>query len=143
MAQMADSVAFEMNNTVKLSTGKFSLFIIEDNKDIQELYMNVFEATGWQIIGQAYNGYEAIEMYFALEKKPDVVLCDIDLPGCSGLTVIMKIISRHPKQNIVVVSGCTDVLKHLNEFICLPTISKPFSFNILIDKICTFLISLL
>jgi two-component system LytT family response regulator len=48
-----------------------------------------------QIIGMAENGEEAIE--FIGELPPDLVLLDIQMPGCSGIEVASSLSSPRPK----------------------------------------------
>ena len=45
-----------------------------------------------EIIGEAEEGEQAIELIAAL--KPDLVLLDIQMPGCSGLDIAEWLIRR-------------------------------------------------
>ena len=64
-----------------------TIFIVEDNPDLQFLYQMLLKKAGWTITGTALNGSLAVEMYQTMPRKPAIILLDILLPGCSGLTV--------------------------------------------------------
>ncbi len=54
------------------------------------------------VIGEAEDGLEAIVK--ASELKPDLILMDIQMPGCDGLEAILKIKKELPKTVIVVLT---------------------------------------
>ena len=60
-----------------------TLYIVEDDPDLQNLYSIYFQKNGWRIIDQAENGIDAIERYKSLcyHSHPKIVLIDLNLPG--------------------------------------------------------------
>ncbi len=63
------------------------------------------------IIGQARNGYEAIEQ--ASQLQPDVVLMDIRMPVCDGVMATREIHQRYPWIRILVLTTFDE-----DEYIC-------------------------
>jgi two-component system chemotaxis response regulator CheY len=61
-------------------------------------------AQGYEIVGQAQNGIEAVEQYRAL--LPDVVTIDMILPELDGVGAIRAIVAEFPRASIIV---CTSV----------------------------------
>jgi CheY-like chemotaxis protein len=57
------------------------VMIVEDNKDIQEIYKHSFEKYGYEVILEN-NGMEAIND--VAEKFPDVILLDLMMPKMDG-----------------------------------------------------------
>lgn len=55
------------------------------------------------VVGEASDGDEGIDLYRTL--KPDVVVLDLRLPRVSGFEVIEKLMARHAKPRIVVLSN--------------------------------------
>jgi DNA-binding NarL/FixJ family response regulator len=58
------------------------------------------------IVGQARNGDEAVEM--ALELRPDVVVMDLLMPGCDGITATRRIAMQAPEVQVVLLSVSSD-----------------------------------
>jgi len=61
------------------------ILIIEDNNDIRESVIEILELSGYTAIG-ADNGKTGIEL--AIKHLPDVILCDISMPGLDGYGVL-------------------------------------------------------
>ncbi|MBU6430123.1 MAG: response regulator, partial [Cyanobacteria bacterium REEB65] len=57
------------------------------------------EERGWQVVGEAANGKEAVESYQALQ--PDVVTMDITMPEMDGIAAVKAIVALDPKARIV------------------------------------------
>jgi len=56
----------------------------------------------FEVVGQASNGAEAIELFEKL--LPDVTLMDGMLPDIHGVEVLHRIIAKHPDARIIIVS---------------------------------------
>jgi DNA-binding NarL/FixJ family response regulator len=57
---------------------------------------------GWQVVGEASSGEEAVEQAAAL--RPRVVLMDINLPGITGIEATRRIVAADPGAAVVLVS---------------------------------------
>ena len=60
------------------------------------------EGQGFEIVGEASDGDEALEK--ATELMPDVILMDIYMPRCDGLTATRRIKTRLPYVRIVILT---------------------------------------
>ena len=58
---------------------------------------------GFQVIGEAANGKEAIHL--VLERDPDVLLLDIVMPVMDGIRAAREIHRVHPRTEIVILTG--------------------------------------
>ncbi len=65
-----------------------TVLIIEDNEKNMKLARDVLQAKGYQTL-EAVTGEEGVKL--AREKKPDLVLMDIQLPGMSGIEAFKQI----------------------------------------------------
>ncbi|QAT49467.1 response regulator transcription factor [Caproiciproducens sp. NJN-50] len=63
------------------------ILVVDDETDIVELLRDYFEINGYEVL-TAYNGSEALKQ---VEKLPDLILLDINLPDIDGLQVCTKI----------------------------------------------------
>lgn len=67
---------------------KTYILIIEDDKFLRELLVRKFVADGFDV-KNAINAELAVTIL--AERKPDVILCDLILPGLSGFEILKKI----------------------------------------------------
>jgi DNA-binding NarL/FixJ family response regulator len=56
----------------------------------------------FEVVAEASDGREGIEL--ALEKRPDVVLMDVGLPGLSGVEATRQIVQARPECKVLIVS---------------------------------------
>lgn len=63
------------------------ILIVDDEADIVSMLGSFFESKGYLVLSAA-NGAEAIKQ---AERQPDIILLDINLPGCTGLEVCERI----------------------------------------------------
>lgn len=59
-----------------------------------------------QVVGTAHNGFEAVEK--ALQLHPDIVLMDIRMPGCDGITATRMIKAQRPDCKIIMLTTSTE-----------------------------------
>ncbi|MFX0212007.1 MAG: response regulator [Candidatus Hodarchaeota archaeon] len=131
--------SFELGNEVETSNHDLirdnTIFIIEDDENLLELYSIILEKINWQVIATSVNGSRALKLYHELPIKPDVIILDLNLPGLSGDLVAKLILEKNPDQKIIFISGNCDLLK-MNPYLKhIPRISKPFTINQLIEKL--------
>ena len=66
-----------------------------------------WDKNGYEIVGLAYNGEEAMEKIIA--QKPDVVLTDLRMPEIEGLEIIRKCVKElNLKLKFIIISGYDD-----------------------------------
>lgn len=65
--------------------------VIEDNPEIRENTTEILELAGYRVIA-AENGFVGVQA--AEEQQPDIILCDIMMPGMNGYEVIKKLRSN-------------------------------------------------
>jgi CheY-like chemotaxis protein len=70
--------------TAAVSTSPLRVLVVEDNPDAAASLQMLLEMLGHEV-QVARTGIEGVEM--ALDWEPDVVLCDIGLPGLDGFGV--------------------------------------------------------
>jgi len=79
-----------------------SVLIVDDAAFMRLNLKNILK-DDYEIIGEAENGKEAVEMY--KEKQPDIVTMDITMPVMDGIEAIKAILDVDPDANIVVCSA--------------------------------------
>ena len=80
------------------------ILLVEDDKDLQEIYLGMLEGTGWQI-AQAYDGWEALDQL--VDAGSDLIVLDIILDKMMGDELYMRLKQdeRFAKIPVVVVSA--------------------------------------
>ena len=76
---------------------------MDDAKFMRNLLIKVLMEGGYEVVGEAETGAEAIERY--KELRPDVVTMDIVMPDMSGIDAIRGILAVDPNAKIIVVSA--------------------------------------
>ncbi len=71
-----------------MQNDKRKIMIIEDNKDLQEIYKHSFEKYGYEVVVEG-NGLEGVEG--VAKVLPDVILLDLMMPGMDGFGFLKKI----------------------------------------------------
>lgn len=65
----------------------FKVLIADDEKDIVEMLSAFFTGKGYDIL-TAYNGEEILRK---IEKQPDIILLDVNMPGMDGFEVCRRV----------------------------------------------------
>ena len=78
-----------------------TVLIVEDNDKNMKLARDVLQAKGYQTL-EAVTGEEGVKL--AREKKPDLVLMDIQLPGINGIEAFRQIRAHENTRGIPVVA---------------------------------------
>jgi len=116
------------------------IYIIEDEKDISNLYKMLFEREGIEIEGIVSSGSVAIDKIEELKEKIEdiVFLIDNRIPEKSGLEVAKRIIEISPllKDQIIIATADDTITKDEVIDLGIPYfLRKPFSLDELLSTI--------
>jgi two-component system cell cycle response regulator DivK len=78
-----------------------TVLIVEDNDKNMKLARDVLQAKGYQTL-EAVSGEDGVKL--ARDKKPDLVLMDIQLPGINGIEAFRQIRGNAATKSIPVVA---------------------------------------
>ncbi len=136
--------AFMKENNIPtdaLESGKRKVLVVDDDRDLVELLVDVLERDGRFETRSVNNGFEA--GMTVKDYRPDLIILDVMLPDINGKDVCLRV--RNDKSleavKIICVSGMVeeDKIEELyragaNEFL-----AKPFETERLIERICALL----
>jgi len=74
-----------------------TIFCVEDEDDLRADLAEELEAAGYRVL-QASNGLEALRLLEA--ERPDLVLCDITMPGLGGYDVLKAVRDQGDKADV-------------------------------------------
>jgi len=98
--------------------GSVRILIADDHELVRRGLANLIKENhpnDWEIVGQASNGPEAIELGESLQ--PEIAVVDLGMPGCSGLEVTERLVKAVPGIRIVILTmfSAAPVLRHLQK----------------------------
>ncbi len=79
------------------------ILIADDHALFRDSLRSLLEAHGLEVIGEAKNGREAVEM--ARKLKPEVLLMDLSMPEMDGLAATRLISADQPEVKVVVLTA--------------------------------------
>jgi excisionase family DNA binding protein len=124
--------------TDALESGKRKVLIVDDDEQLVELMVDVFERDKRFEIRTANNGFDA--GMFVKEFRPDLVVLDVMLPDINGKEVCQRVRADSSLEavKIICISGMVeqDKVADLKEAGANEFLQKPFSVDRLIELSC-------
>jgi chemosensory pili system protein ChpA (sensor histidine kinase/response regulator) len=87
------TVGVERRVAVAASRKAFDILIVDDSLSVRRVIANLMRNTGWNPV-QAKDGVEALEVLDKLDRKPDAILMDIEMPQMDGFELASRLRSR-------------------------------------------------
>jgi len=116
--------------------GKMSnILIVDDAIFMRRIISDVLKNNGYNIVGEASNGVEAIKKYKKL--KPNLVLMDITMPEKNGIEAVKDIIAIDPEAKVIMCSamGQDSMVKESIVAGAKDFIVKPFQSDDVLKKV--------
>ena len=79
------------------------ILLADDHALFRDSLRNLLTATGFEIVGEAGTGSEAVDL--ARDLRPDIVLMDLSMPGLDGLSATRLISAELPEVKVVVLTA--------------------------------------
>ncbi len=79
------------------------LLVVDDALFMRKMICGVAAEAGWQVVGEATNGAEAVSLY--QQYRPDLVTMDLVMPIMGGLEALRQIRALDPEAKVVVVTA--------------------------------------
>jgi len=127
--------------TDALESGKRKVLVVDDDLDLVELLVDVFERDSRFDVRTANNGFNAGML--VKEFRPDLVVLDVMLPDINGKEVCQRIRSdpNMADVKVICISGMVeaDKVQDLRDAGADDFMQKPFSVDALMDRACAML----
>ena len=85
---------------------KALVLAVDDEPDILRMTKRVLEPIGYEVL-TASDGDQALDI--VAQKRPQVVMLDIKMPGKSGTEILGEVMAQQPDTAVIMVSGVNDV----------------------------------
>lgn len=79
------------------------VLIVDDAVFMRNMIRDIFSGGGFEVVGEAANGLEAVSKY--RELRPDLVTMDIMMPYKSGIEATREIVALDPGATVVMCSA--------------------------------------
>lgn len=79
------------------------ILIVDDAAFMRMMIKDILSKNGFDVVGEAQDGNQAIEKYKELE--PDLVTMDITMPEMDGITALKEIKKINPEAKIIMCSA--------------------------------------
>lgn len=111
------------------------VLIVDDAAFMRKLLKNILFSGGFDIVGEAENGKQAVELYKKL--RPDIVTMDIVMPEMNGIEALKEIKKIDPSAKVVMCTavGQEQMVKAAIKFGAKGYIVKPFQAPKVIEEL--------
>ena len=79
------------------------ILIVDDAAFMRMMIKDILQKNGYEVIGEAANGLEAVELYKA--HQPDLVTMDITMPEMDGIEAVKQIKGINPAAKVIMCSA--------------------------------------
>jgi two-component system, chemotaxis family, chemotaxis protein CheY len=112
--------------------------VVDDNKDLLDVFVELLQAHGINVMGSGANGKDAVELYQKFH--PDVVFMDALMPKYDGFYGLEKIREYNPDAIVFLVTGSANIEKKIDKCNATAILEKPIDMNKImntINRFCT------
>ncbi len=81
---------------------RFRILVVDDDENVREVLADLLLLEGHEVF-LADDGEKAIHLF--QEKKPDLIITDLGMPGISGWEVSRQAKAMQPEIKVIVISG--------------------------------------
>ncbi len=120
--------------SVAAGRGAGTVLLVEDEESLRTLTRSTLEQSGYSVL-EACNGREAIEIAQSSSTPIDLILTDMVMPGLNGRAVAEKVGQLFPAIRVAYMSGYTGFSNREAASLNAVIIAKPFTRNILLQKL--------
>jgi CheY-like chemotaxis protein len=103
------------------------ILVIDDNATERALMRKILEGDGYTV-REAADGFEGVRLFHEL--RPDLVVCDLKMPGKDGFETMREIREIVPTARLVAISGFlfgfADYAMRMQDLGVAAVIEKPF-----------------
>lgn len=114
-----------------------NILIVEDDHSLRLLYEKALSLKGYNVIGSAKDGEEAVKLYKDFKNKPDIILMDHRMPIKNGIEATKEILanSSEIKPKIIFASADKTIKETALSIGAISFKDKPFTLEKLFNNI--------
>ena len=88
------------------SSGKpYKVLLVDDSMFIRKQLSQILNSEGFDVVGQAEDGLQGLELFKELHPNVDLVTMDITMPKMDGITCLEKIVAFDKNARVIMISA--------------------------------------
>lgn len=115
----------------------YKVMVVEDKDFHRRQIVQILESEQYNVVAQASNGEEALELYNQHSVVLDLITTDLDMPIMDGYALLFQLIEKDPNVKIVFISEDTSkgVIQDLIKIGAADFILKPIQRTMILKRI--------
>jgi DNA-binding NarL/FixJ family response regulator len=89
-----------------MKTDSLRVVIADDEKHLRYSFRILIQKEGLNVVGEATNGQEAVELYRKLQ--PDLLILDINMPVKNGDEALVEVLREFPSAKVLMLTMVAD-----------------------------------
>ena len=95
----------EHNQGIKKDGTPYKVLLVDDSVFIRKQLAQILTSEGYEIVGQANDGVEGVDLYKKLAPNVDMVTMDITMPNLDGISALEQILAFDKKAKIIMITA--------------------------------------
>ena len=127
----------EHNQGIKKDGTPYKVLLVDDSVFIRKQLAQILTSEGYEIVGQANDGVEGVDLYKKLAPNVDMVTMDITMPKLDGISALEQILAFDKKAKIIMITalGKEELVRKSLMIGAKNYIVKPLDRNKVLDRI--------
>ncbi|MBR3732067.1 MAG: response regulator [Spirochaetales bacterium] len=127
----------EHNQGIKKDGTPYKVLLVDDSVFIRKQLAQILTSEGYEIVGQANDGVEGVDLYKKLAPNVDMVTMDITMPNLDGISALEQILAFDKKAKIIMITalGKEELVRKSLMIGAKNYIVKPLDRNKVLDRI--------
>ncbi|MBN2799415.1 MAG: response regulator [Deltaproteobacteria bacterium] len=121
---LGEAVASERARAVAWEARGTTALLVEDEPAVRRVLARVMRGLGL-VVAEAGDLAEALAR--AAERPPELLVCDVMLPGHNGLELAQELLERHPGTRVLLITGYSPEELTADALDRFPLLAKPFT----------------
>jgi len=107
------------------------VIVVDDDKNIVQLYSDILEQNGIKVVGTGNDGKEAVDLF--KKHMPDLIILSWEMRGYDGIYAINNIRNESPQAKIIVLTWDIENISSKSELVAI--IEKPVTTQKLLEAV--------